>query len=204
MANKRIDSLGRGLWRFGVSLGVSAFDVLAIGCSTSTQYVPTVNHDQFRISELHRSSYSVNGDAEATACRKLVAFWPIPIWVVWGENGTSMFGWPFSADVDAQQKALAATPGADAILQPRVKVDHETYLWYAKVCVTMRGKAVRIRTDEEVAKNSSSSPSAAAAQAPSAPDVPAALAPPPPRVGCGSDADCKAGRVCQRGACVAP
>lgn len=53
----------------------------------------------------------------------------------------------------ATYKAIEGIPGADALLAPRYR-DSRTYfpLLYNKVCSTVKGKAIRIKTDKEIKK----------------------------------------------------
>jgi hypothetical protein len=123
--------------------------LLAVGCTTVRYNVP-IAKQEFRASELNRAQYSVT-DVEATACRSGVGFWPIPFWVTWGENGFSLWGWVWNADDDAIQKAFKQT-SADGMIAPRVQMNDDEYIWYSHCCYTIKGKAVRVLTDSELAE----------------------------------------------------
>ena len=47
--------------------------------------------------------------------------------------------------------AIESVPGADAIISPRFYVEQEKrFVWYKRVCVTVKGKAIRIKTDKDL------------------------------------------------------
>ena len=48
-------------------------------------------------------------------------------------------------------KAIQSVPDADAILSPRFYVEKEKrFVWYKRVCVTVKGKAIRIKIDKDL------------------------------------------------------
>lgn len=57
----------------------------------------------------------------------------------------------FRAKEVALFKAIESVPGADAIISPRFYVEKEKrFIWYQRVCVTVKGKAIRIKTDNDL------------------------------------------------------
>jgi hypothetical protein len=77
------------------------------------------------------------------------------------------------AQAVAYYRAIEAVPNADELIAPRAAVDEQTFdaLIYsnAKSCVTVRGKAIRIKTDDELAATHGQVSPTPAAPAPAAP-----------------------------------
>jgi hypothetical protein len=90
------------------------------------------------------------------------------------------------AQAVAYYRAIEAVPNADELIAPRAAVDENTFdaLIYsnARSCVTVRGKAIHIKTDDELAasRGQSKGPPAATA-APTTPAPTAYPAPTPPQ-----------------------
>lgn len=48
-------------------------------------------------------------------------------------------------------KAIESVPGADAIISPRFYMEKETrFFWHQRVTVTVKGKAIKIKTDKDL------------------------------------------------------
>ena len=57
----------------------------------------------------------------------------------------------FRAKEAAVFRAIESVPGADAIISPRFYVEKEKrFIWYQRACVTVKGKAIRIKTDKDL------------------------------------------------------
>ena len=57
----------------------------------------------------------------------------------------------FRAKETAVFRAIESVPGADAIISPRFYVEKEKrFIWYKRICVTVKGKAIRIKTDKDL------------------------------------------------------
>lgn len=125
-----------------------ALSLTATACSSTSQQIPTLAPDKFRVSEMKREDYAILGDAKAQACRKVIALWPLPIWFQIAPS-FSFYPWIWDAEEDAWQAALASQPQADAVLLPRKTQDSTYAFWFHKVCYEVRGKAIRIKPDDE-------------------------------------------------------
>ena len=57
----------------------------------------------------------------------------------------------FKAKEAAVFKAIESVPGADAIISPRFYVEKEKrFFWHQRVTVTVKGKAIKIKTDKDL------------------------------------------------------
>jgi hypothetical protein len=148
-----------------------AASILTAGCMAHSNDMAVMRYpEKLDMSALQRKDYSILGDAQAQVCATSVALWPIPIWFVTGEYGTTMFGTTSGrAHDDAMYDAVESVPHADAVMFPREKDETFDAFWYHRDCVTLRGKAITIKQDDAVA----SAPTSAAAPAPVAIPAPA-------------------------------
>jgi hypothetical protein len=102
---------------------------------------------------LRRSDYSVIGMAKGRGCAHYVAFWPIPIFWVRREGGSTKF---FAYDAEAVARdgawyeAIESLPQADTLLSPRTQTHEENSfaLWYRRDCVDLQGKGIEIHLDK--------------------------------------------------------
>lgn len=127
---------------------------------------------------LERSEYEVLGPATGKACVAVNTLVPLPIWWYSGDYSFDAFGTNedrkygvisaptkdievslgllfagpgFRAKEVALFKAIESVPGADAIISPRFYVEKEKrFIWYQRACVTVKGKAIRIKTDKDL------------------------------------------------------
>ena len=59
----------------------------------------------------------------------------------------------YKAKEAAVFRAIESVPGADAIISPRFYVEiNRMFFWHKRVCVTVKGKAIKIKTDDELNK----------------------------------------------------
>jgi hypothetical protein len=155
-----------------IVLAALAGSALTTGCMAHSNDMAVMRYpEKLDMSALGRKDYSILGDAQAQVCATSVALWPIPIWFVSGEYGTTMYGSTSGrAHDDAMYDAVESIPHADAVMFPREKDETFDAFWYRRDCVTLRGKAITIKQDDALAPVPTSAP---------APAPVAVLAPPP-------------------------
>ena len=109
--------------------------------------------EQLRVEALTRSQYEVLGRSSGEACAERYGLWPLPIWWVLDE-GRKVTGFGIGlrnrAREGAEYLALESQPEADAIIEPRTFEASQGFGWYKKTCVVVRGKAIRVRRDDEL------------------------------------------------------
>jgi hypothetical protein len=119
-------------------------------CTTTHQAALVRVNETASVRSLSRDDYRMLGTAQGHACRTDIAFWPLPLWIQFGgPTGFTVYGWPWNAEEDAWEKAFESAPEADAFLAPR-STKREVFLgWYHDVCFDVRGKAIRMISDDE-------------------------------------------------------
>jgi hypothetical protein len=161
-----------------IVLAALAGSTLTIGCMAHSNDMAVMRYpEKLGMNALERKDYSIVGDAKAQVCATSVALWPIPIWFVSGEYGTSMYGSTSGrAHDDAMYDAVESIPHADAVMFPREKDETFDAFWYRRDCVTLRGKAITIKQDDALAPVPTGAPApapvAVAAPAPAPVAVP--------------------------------
>ncbi len=144
-------------------VGLSLISIVAMfaSCVSLRTYVPGAAYpSQLPIEQLKRNEYVLMGAVTGEGCAHYVGLWPIPIfWVSSDDNKAYTNRRLYSpwmtrlATEAASYEALKKIPDADILLEPRVEAtDYETGPWYARVCVRVTAKAVHIKTDEELKK----------------------------------------------------
>ncbi|MCW5828574.1 MAG: hypothetical protein KIT79_04570 [Deltaproteobacteria bacterium] len=141
-----------------------AFAALALsaGCASYANSNPTIGVGGFDFEKWKKGTdYELVGDTQGQACKALL-FGFITLegeakvgtleTVSVGQGGTSfadmlkgLFGGGPSATSAAKYNAIEAFKGADFILPTRSKSDKTDYLVYNRECVTITGKAVRVK-----------------------------------------------------------
>lgn len=143
---------------------LASFALLLSGCSTSQSELPYANlNGNF---EFTRSDYSILGEATGVGCAQ--RYWLVnPIgpfalasFAMWQTNESSntvdlyLVGPTLleRAKKSARTNAVEAFDGkADALIMPLYK--ETTYSippWYFEVCVTLKGKAISLKSDQEI------------------------------------------------------
>lgn len=158
----------------------SALALVMTGCTSRANGVQGTRLDALGFEGLKRGEYRILDKAQGDACGTYVGLWPIPIFFTSTPSesgdvfGAGLGGWVNDA---ALYRAIAAVPNADAILAPRFTSEsNQVGIWYRKTCVTVRGKAVEVKGDDELT-------------APRAePMAPSAPLPPPPKAHAAGDA----------------
>ena len=107
------------------------------GCSSVATRIPTVQViDRTALSGIE---YSLVSSVSGQACRHYYGLWPIPI-----------FWWTGSGEDAAAVDALSHEDGADLLIKTIVTEDtHSVGIWYSRKCITVKGKAVKMKLDSE-------------------------------------------------------
>jgi len=151
--------------RIVATLFLSMIIMTLAGCSTTHQArIPGVVYpDELALEPLTRDQYVVLGTVEGRGVASYTGLWPIPIF--WfddeGKGAKTSSGWKigFGGNIEknrakaaAVYNALQKVPEADLLLEPRFQLTvHTRGIWYSRVEAIVIGKAVRIKTDEELA-----------------------------------------------------
>ncbi len=143
--------------------GLIAAVAMSAGCASYANSNPSVGVEAFKFDNWKKGAdYELVGDTQGQAC-KAILFGLITLegenkvgtleTVSVGQGGKSfvdllqgLFGGGASATSAAKYNAIEAFKGADLILPTRSKSDKTDYLVYNRECVTITGKAVRIKT----------------------------------------------------------
>jgi len=128
------------------------------GCASQATAIQGTRLDALTFDGLKRSEYRVIDKARGDACGTYVGLWPIPVfWIDTPNESGVIFGHGISAKAAdaATYRAISAVPNADAILSPVYHVEEKSAgIWYSKTCVTVRGKAVEVKSDDELGRQS--------------------------------------------------
>ena len=155
--------------------------VLGPGCSVRYAHVPHVEPVSLE-SELNRGDYELLGDVKGESCATYVGLWPIPLWFVTSNEGSKLYGVGTrqKAEEEAAFQAIDTSADADAFIHPRVYVREVSGgIWFSKTCVVIKGKGIRMKTDEELASGSPKKVESKAKDDTAAPAAPAPAAPAP-------------------------
>ena len=123
------------------------------GCSIRYAHVPHVE-PVFLESLLERGDYELLGTVKGESCATYVGLWPIPLWFVTSNEGTKLYGVGTreKAEEEAAFQAIDTSNDADAFIHPRVYVREVSgAIWFSKTCVDIKGKGIRMKTDQELA-----------------------------------------------------
>ncbi len=126
------------------------------GCSIRYAHVPHVE-PVFLKSQLKRSDYELVGPVKGESCATYVGLWPIPLWFVTSNEGSKLYGVGTreKAEEEAAFQAIDTSPDADAFIHPRVYVREVSGgIWFSKTCVVIKGKGIRMKTDQELSAGS--------------------------------------------------
>ena len=137
----------------------------SLACASSQNRIPlTLTPLNIGLNKLKRGEYRVVGDTEAKSCATFVGLFPLPIWYVTLDRDPEKKGakpefWLFGGSVTgrarqaALNKALSRSPLADSLIAPRESNEEvAAYPWYDHICITVRGKAIQILSDEALPK----------------------------------------------------
>lgn len=143
--------MGGKMKRSGIGLSVLVLTLFGAGCAFNRASVARLSIPELQTEGLKRAEYSVLGPASAQGCATYVGLWPIPVF--WVQSDGS-FGRAFTTDADgiareaALSKATLSVPDADGLMAPRFEEEGNVVVpWYKSACVTVKGKAIQIKTD---------------------------------------------------------
>jgi hypothetical protein len=126
------------------------------GCTSNANAIQGTRLDALTFDGLKRAEYRVLDKARGEACGTYIGLWPIPVfWIDTPNESGVIFGHGISAKASdaATYRAIAAVPNADAILTPVYHVEERNAgIWYSRTCVTVRGKAIEVKSDEDLAR----------------------------------------------------
>ena len=117
-------------------------------------YSGDYSFDAFGINEDRK--YGVISDPTAVSPLPPISLMPLPAAFAPPSRDIDVgFGLLFDPGLRAKEaalfKAIESVPGADAIISPRFYVEKEKrFIWYKRICVTVKGKAIRIKTDKDL------------------------------------------------------
>ena len=124
------------------------------GCVSMTSSIPKAD---LKLKEIEtKATYDVIGPAKGTAAGGTVFFlFPIGTEKKMGAVGSSLMDWRSGAMYTPVQKAaiynaIESVPGADALIAPRFDSVRKNYIIYQEETVTVKGKAIRINSSDEV------------------------------------------------------
>jgi len=148
-------------WFFVVLVAAA---LLATGC-TQFKGIGVQGIGMSSTLQMQRGDYEIIGPTKATACVERYALWPLPIfWTTesFNEQGEIYGSFVFSKAVRAAQyKAITQVPEADGIIAPQIYEEGQTKgIWYKKSCVTVSGKAIKIKVDKAVELPAAPAPAA--------------------------------------------
>jgi hypothetical protein len=140
--------------------------LLLIGSVSSCAMRKTVGMQEVTIGQtltfnhLERKHYEILQPTEGEGCAKYIGLWPLPIFFVIAEDkyadirNSTILLWGFGASGRAKNiaifNAIEKVPEADAIIFPRYYEETYSFLpWYVKTCVTVKGKAIKIKEDKK-------------------------------------------------------
>lgn len=143
--------------RTWIGLLVVVFAVsLFAGCSATRIDYPTVSPPaNMEVDTLNRTQYEVLEKTSGDGTTKMVALWPLPIWWMWGDDGSFwMWGYKLRANSwhIARNRAVRQVTAADDLMDPIVEDKTFFALWYARIDTSVTGKAISIKTDAKCKK----------------------------------------------------
>lgn len=131
---------------------------LCTGCWTTTRYEIQGLEAPVMKAQLDRNDYEVMGTTEGEGCVQYYGLWPLPFfWLTWPLETGKIYGtgsWSLARNL-AIYNALTKMPEADAVVLPRFEDrTKRIFVWYKEICVTVRAKAIRLKTDKELGAGS--------------------------------------------------